>query len=481
MYYEKYLNYLYSSSGWASDKEFSGTSGCLAGKWDRPHREGGVIVSNHDGEVVVDGGDECRHVLIIGATGTGKSRLVIMPSLLYSLTARKKRSFVIFDVKGELEAETAPVARRSGLKLRRIDFRDPDSGDKWNPFHKINRLYRQGGKDRSKAWKLLENMIVSIFNDGDCTKTDPFWRNISASLFRSICAAILEKGGDLSLSLILKLSNSIPSDKDDDRKCLLFRTVDSLPSDSIARRNLEGFRNGSNTTRGNVISTFSTYLSHMTSRDDIMSMMSSPCSLDFQSIGTTPTVLYISLPDDTSALGSLQSMLLTQLMQDLNECAMRNGGILPVRTEMYLDEICNIPAIPSLETALTISRSRGMRYVLAIQSYSQLAGVYGQAAETIAANCSTWIALNISKDETFRAKLSQLCGENALGNPLITPSQLALLKYEEGIIIRERCAPYFARLEDLSKVKERFKVPDKEYDREPGERTRMHQQRQFSA
>ena len=482
MYYEKYLNNMYTTSGWASDKAFAESPGCLRGAWDKPHTDGGVVLTDHNGQVVVDGGNECRHVLVIGATGTGKSRLIIMPSLLYSLTAKKKRSYVIFDVKGELETETSSVAERNGYKLRRIDFRNPESGDRWNPFCKINRLYQRGGKSRNKAWKLLEDMIASIFTDGESTKADPFWRTISASLFRGICATICEKGEGLSLSWILKMSNSIPADKDDDKRCLLFRAVDSLPDDSVARRNLEGFRNGSNTTRGNVISTFNTYLAHITSRDDIMAMMSSSYSLDFQEIGMAPTVLYISLPDDSTALGSLQSMLLTQLMQDLNECAMQNGGILPVRTEMYLDEICNIhPAIPSLETALTISRSRGIRYILAIQSYNQLAGVYGQAAETIAANCSTWVALNISKDETFRAKLSQLCGENALGNPLITPSQLALLKYEEGIVIRERSAPYFARLEDLSKVKERIRIPEREYDREPGERTLLRPRRQFSA
>ncbi len=482
MYYEKYLNYLYSSSGWSSDENFSQTPGCLTGAWDQPHAEGGVVLSSYDGKVTVDGGDECRHVLVIGATGTGKSRLVIMPSLLYSLTAENRRSFVVFDVKGELEAETAPIAGKMGYKLRRIDFRNPENGDGWNPFQKINRLYKEGGKSRNKARKLLEDMIASIFTDGECSKMDPYWKNTSANLFRGVCATIWEKGEDLSLSEILKLCNSIPGDKDYDHRCLLFQAVDDLQDDSTARRNLEGFRNASSITRGNILSSFNTYLSHFTSRDDIMDMISSPSSLDFQEIGMRPTVLYISLPDDSTALGSLQCMLLTQLMQDLNECAIRNGGVLPVRTEMYLDEVCNIhPAIPSLETALTISRSRGIRYILAIQSYNQLVGVYGQAAETIAANCSTWIALNISKDETFRSKLSQLCGENALGNSLITPSQLALLRYEEGIVIRERSAPYFSRFDDLSKIQQRLKLLEKDGSREIGGRTLLRPRRRLTA
>ena len=466
MYYEKYLNNLCASSGWASDGAFAASPGCVCGQWGRPHEDGGVVLANHDGRVVVDGGGECRHVLVIGATGTGKSRLIIMPSLLYSLAAKNRRSYVVFDVKGELEAETADAARRGGYALHRIDFRTPDHGDGWNPFCKIDRLYHQGEKGRGEAWRLLEDMIAAIFQDGGSTKTDPFWKTISASLFRGICFSIWENDEPLSLARILNLSRGIPADRDDDGECPLFRMADSLAPDSVARRNLQGFRNGSIATRGNVIATFNTYLSHIIARDDILNMMSTRRSLDFWQIGLTPTVLYISLPDDSTALGSLQSMLLTQLQQDLNECALTHGGVLPVRTDVYLDEFCNIhPAIPSFETALTISRSRGIRYVLAVQSYSQLAGVYGQAAETIAANCSTWIALNISKDETFRAKLSQLCGTNALGTPLITPSQLALLRYEEGIVIRERLEPYFARLEDLSSVKERIKRPDKAYER----------------
>ena len=462
MYYEKYLNLLETSSGWATDEGLAASKGCVRGCWTGPHREGGVVLFNRGNELVADGGQECRHVLIIGATGTGKSRLVIMPSLLYSIQAEEKRSYVVFDVKGELEAATRPLALHRGYQIRRIDFRSPGQGDRWSPFVKINRLYRQGGRSRAKAVKLLEDLIASIFNDGQGTRVDPFWRNISASVFRGVCHALWETDQDLTLGMVTKLIQSIPVDRDDDRDSDLFQLVNRLPRNSIAKRNLEGFRSGSNTTRGNVLACFNTYMSPLTARDDILEMMSTNESVDFQALGLTPTVLYISLPDDSTALGALQCLLLTQLMQDLNECALRNAGLLPVRTDVYLDEICNIhPAIPGLETALTIGRSRGIRYVLAIQSYSQLAGVYGPAAETISANCSTWIALNIAKDETFRAKLSQLCGKNPLGEPLITPAQLSLLQYEQGIVIRERCAPYFAQFEDLSRVIDRMPEEDR--------------------
>ena len=472
MYCEKFMNRVHKSSGWASDEAFAASQGCLRGQWKTRPQEGGVVLYSQDGKVIVDGGDECRHVLVIGATGTGKSRLIIMPSLLYSLRAKNKRSFVVFDVKGELRTATEHVAAANGFAIRSINFRDPSDGSAWNPFCRANRLYASGHeKSRKQAWKLVEDMIDSIFSDPPNGKIDPFWRTNSANLFRGICTLLWEQGRSITLQDVLRLSDSIPADKDDDYRCELFRQAEHCRPDSAVHRLLAGFRSASNQTRGNILASYRGYLAPMTARDDVLEMVSSDATINFQELGTTPTVLYIVLPDDTTALGALQGMLLTQLMQEMNECAMKHGGRMPIRTEMYLDEVCNIkPAIPALETALTIARSRGIRYILAIQSYAQLFGVYGPAAETIAANCSSWVALNIAKDETFRTKLSQLCGSNAVGDPLITPSQLSLLSYEQAIVIRERCAPYFTELEDVSRVQKRLPVRSEPERPAPDER-----------
>lgn len=450
MYYEKFLSQAVASSGWAADEAIAASQGCLSGQWTARPEQGGVILYNHGGHLLLDGGDECRHMLLIGATGTGKSRLVIIPSLVYTLRAKERRSVVVFDVKGELREKTYAAAEANGYRIVDVNFRNPAQSRPWNPFARANLLcLNRKTLNRDKAWKLLEDIIASVFNDG-AGRVDPFWRLSSADLFRGVCSVLWELDREISLQAVLKLSDSIPADKDEDGKCELFRLVDCLPAASSARRMLSGFRSCSSVTRGNVLGCYRSYLSPLISRSDVLRMMSGSNSINLQQIGCEPTVLYITLPDDTAALGALQGILLQQLMQELNECAMAHGGRLPVRTEIYLDELCNIrPPIPSLETALTIARSRGIRYVLAIQSYAQLMHTYGDSAETIASNCSTWIALNIAKDETFREKLSALCGKNPLGDPLITPSQLALLSYEQGIVIRERCAPYFTRLDDV--------------------------------
>ena len=234
MYCEKFMNTICTHSGWASDAAFASTQGCLRGNWNTIPQEGGVILYNHDGKLVVDGGDECRHLLIIGATGTGKSRLIILPSLIYSLRARKRRSFVVFDVKGELKEATLQIARDNHYNILDVNFRDPSLGDPWNPFYKANALYATGtDENMKKARTLLEKYIDSIFSDGRANRrNDPYWRTNCANLFRGICSILWGLGKSITLRDVLRLSDSIPisrEDEDDDVECQLFRLAGPVP------------------------------------------------------------------------------------------------------------------------------------------------------------------------------------------------------------------------------------------------------------
>lgn len=454
MYVEKFMNQIPMNSGWASDEEFA-ASGCVVGKWSCVPEEGGVVLSSQGDDVVCDGGEGCRSVLIDGGTGSGKTRRIYLPSLLRTMVAKVKRSLVVYDVKGEIEKETRDVAVAENYDIMKIDFRKPGSSDRWNPLGKANSCMAAGNSEL--AWKLAEDMMAIVFCDGENTKMDAFWRNSSASIFRACCDLLWSAGKDVTFEAVMKLVDTIPADSSRDRRCELFNLIDAMPADSLAPSAISAARNCSDTTRGNILAAFRGYVSCLTSRRDVLKMISCRDSIQFQRIGLKPTVLYVSLPDDSIATGVLQGMLLKQLEQELNECAMKHGGTLPVQTDIYIDELCNIrPALASLPSAVTICRSRGMRYVLAIQSYAQLESVYGSAAEIIAANCATWIAVYVPKDEAFREKLSALCGRNVLGDLLITPSQLADIPMGSAVVIRERCHPYYTSLQDVSEVKARL-------------------------
>jgi type IV secretory pathway TraG/TraD family ATPase VirD4 len=192
-------------------------------------------------------------------------------------------------------------------------------------------------------------------------------------------------------------------------------------------------------------------------------MLSREDGLHFDMLGKEPTVLYICLSDDDESNGVLQAILLRQLIQKLNLCAIDNGGCLPVHVELLIDELCNMPPIQNLASQLTISRSRGMRFTLVCQGYDQLIARYGDTGVTIANNCANWVLLYVAKDYNLLDKASRLAGRNEFGDALVDPSALALMPMGQALVFSEHKRPYMTLLDDLSDVLARaVRTPKKE-------------------
>lgn len=443
MYLERYLSKIPRSSGWASDEQFfSGL--CRQDTLSRTARSG-IPLYSKDGVMYLDGGDECRHTLIVGSTGSGKTRRVLMPGVLSTISAAE-RSMVVFDVKGEISALTQAEAKARGYNTAVINFRDPSLSDCWNPFSIANYLHAHGQEDAACA---QIDDIAALLCAEDARNNDPFWRNNAAALFKSLSDILWHLGRDVTIEGILNLRTKIPVDD----SCELFRISQSMPKSSMGYCGMLPVIAAPRGTRGSILATLDSYMRPFTSRPDLTKMLSGKKGIDFGSLGEKRTVVYVITPDERATLGGLQCLMLSQMNQLLTSVAIENGGTLPVRTEFFVDELCNItPGIPGLATSLAVSRSRGMRYTLVIQNWAQLNSVYGADAETIASNCGNWIALYSARDEVMREKISRLCGESCLSEPLITASQFARLPIGQALVLRERCQPYITLLDDLSEL-----------------------------
>lgn len=92
------------------------------------------------------------------------------------------------------------------------------------------------------------------------------------------------------------------------------------------------------------------------------------------------------------------------------------SAILKRNTYFVLDEFANLPKFENIEGMVTVSRSRGVRWLFILQSYSQLAAKYGKdVGDIIKTNCNVKIFIGSDDPET-RKEFSELCGNKKIKN-----------------------------------------------------------------
>lgn len=171
-----------------------------------------------------------------------------------------------------------------------------------------------------------------------------------------------------------------------------------------------------------------------------------------------PKVIYLVTPPNRTEYNSIVSLFLDQLFNANYELALSNGRKCVNRILHILDEFTNIPAIPHMDTKISIGLGQNILYYLWIQNLEQLIDKYGEnVAATIQDNCSLKIYVKSTSDKTNsrfskdlgsrtitrRRRSSNILDEAnpnvSIENPkqeLLTPTQLAKLQEGEAVILR---------------------------------------------
>lgn len=171
-----------------------------------------------------------------------------------------------------------------------------------------------------------------------------------------------------------------------------------------------------------------------------------------------PKVIYLVTPPNRTEYNSIVSLFLDQLFNANYELALSNGRKCVNRILHILDEFTNIPAIPHMDTKISIGLGQNILYYLWIQNLKQLTDKYGEnTAETIKENCSLKIYVKSTEPKTNeyfskelgtrtitrRRRSSNILDEAnpnvSIENPkqeLLTPTQLAKLQEGEAVILR---------------------------------------------
>jgi len=338
------------------------------------------------------------HTLIIGATRSGKSRKIILPSI-WTL-AKAEESMVISDPKGELYIYTKDFLEKEGYKIIALNLREPLKGNQWNILDIVNRAADKG--DIAKAAELAWDISNAIVNQTPSVSTEPIWKNgeestIAALILLSVLNSEFKFQRHMTTAYYLLAEYGQPLE---DESVPLLEYIRRLPVKHPAKA---AFATASIAPYKTRASFFTQALSDLRLfADPNISDMTSRQDHVMENIGIEKTAVFLIVPDEKSTRNVLATLYIDQVYQSMVELANRHGGRVPRRVNFILDEFGNLPAIPEFDKKLTVAGGRGMRFAIAVQDIAQLKKLYDKNSQTITGNCHNWIYLKTADVETAK-------------------------------------------------------------------------------
>ena len=383
------------------------------------------------------------HYTYLGSTGSGKSVTAVIPMCSFIATAKKKRSVFITDPKGEIFNATSKMFKDNNYNVITLDFRNPELSNHFNilePIIKEYERYITYEKNSKKGFKkdkyinlsmsslaetnrLITSLATMIMQDSKQTK-DPFWNNSARNLLEGLIGFFLEeyklgniKKEQITMTGIRKFQNSLMNDKNFNKfKIYLNRKEYGNKS----KDSLTSILSSSENTYKSITSVFA---EKMAIFDDInVCNVTSDSDFDLDVLGKKETALYIIVPDEDKTYFTLITIIVGLLYKELVKLAnIQDNKKIPVEVDWLLDEFANCPPLADIESLVSVSRSRGMRFHFFIQSFSQLDNVYGKdVAQIILDNCGL-IYLKTNTQATAE-QISKRLGKKTISNNSISQS-----------------------------------------------------------
>ena len=418
---------------------------------DNTYDVAGIPIINNGKEIWLD--DENSHSIVIGTTGSGKTQDLVHP--MVKILARKGESMIITDPKAEIYQRSAGLLKKKGYKIVVLNFRDPQRGNCWNPLTLPYKLYKEGNTD--KAMELLDDVASNILYEEGGQK-DAFWEKSSADYFSALALGLFEDAKEEEVNInSISVMSTVGEERFAGRSTYIKEYFNDKDPSSAAYTCASGTVMAAEETKASILSTFKQKIRLFASRENLSEMLSHS-DFDMFDIGRHKTAVFMIIQDEKKTYHALATIFVKQCYETLIGVAQDSpNGELPVRTNFILDEFQNMPPLKDVTTMVAAARSRHIRLTMIIQNFAGLEATYSkEIAQTLRSNCTNLIYL-LTTELTALEEISKLCGEKKVkvgkgdkqheeSRPLITVSELQLMKPDEAIVIRTRCRPYKAKL-----------------------------------
>ena len=365
-----------------------------------------------------------KNVLVVGGSGSGKTRFFIKPNLM-----QMHSSYVVTDPKGtvlvecgkmlqrgtpKLDKDGKPVRNAKGkivyepYKIRVFNTINFQKSMHFNPF-----AYIHSEKD---ILKIVTTLIANTKGEGKAG--DDFWVKAETLLYTALIGYIYYEAptNEQNFATLVEMLNAMEVREDDESfknaVDLLFDALEQKDPDHFALRQYKKYKLAAGKTAKSILISCGARLAPFDIKE--LRDLTSYDELELDTLGEKKTALFVIISDTDATFNFIVSIMYSQLFNLLCDKAddVYNGR-LPIHVRCLLDEFANIGQIPQFEKLIATIRSREISASIILQSKSQLKAIYKDNADTIEGNCDTTLFLG-GKEKTTLKEMAEILGKETI-------------------------------------------------------------------
>lgn len=411
-----------------------------------------------------------KNVLVIGGSGSGKTRFHIKPNLM-----QMNASFIVTDPKGTVIEECGKMLVEGGYKIRVLNLIDFSQSMKYNPFRYLH--------SENDILKLVNCIMENTKGEGTSGGED-FWQKAEALYYQALIAYIWYEARpeEKNMNTLLAMLNASEVREEDETfenaVDKLFRELEQKNPEHFAVRQYKKYKFAAGKTAKSILISCGARLAPFDIAE-VRNLMSDD-ELEIDRVGHEKTALFVVVSDTDTTFHFIAAMMYTQMFNVLCDEALRCGGALPVHVTCLLDEFAN-QKIPNFQHIISVIRSREISAHIVVQTQSQLKAIYKDHAETIVGNCSCVLFLG-GKERSTLKEISEMLGKETidlyntsvtkgnqeshgqnfqkLGKDLMSPDEIAVMDNSKCILQVQGIRPFFSDKYDITRHPQYKKLSD---------------------
>nr|WP_239018050.1 type IV secretory system conjugative DNA transfer family protein [Streptococcus suis] len=345
-----------------------------------------------------------KNVLVIGGSGSGKTRFYVKPNLM-----QMHSSYCVTDPKGTIVLECGKMLEDNGYEIKILNTINFKKSMKYNPF-----AYLRSEKD---ILKLVQTIIANTKGEGEKSGED-FWVKAEKLYYTALIGYIFYEAPreEKNFATLLDMIDASEVREDDETYMnpidRLFEALEKREPTHFAVKQYKKYKLAAGKTAKSILISCGARLAPFDIQE-LRDLMKED-ELELDTLGDRKTALFVIISDTDDTFNFVVSIMYSQLFNLLCDKADDEyGGRLPVHVRCLLDEFANIGLIPKFEKLIATIRSREISASIILQAQSQLKAIYKDNADTIVGNCDSTLFLG-GKEKTTLKELSETLGKETI-------------------------------------------------------------------